>query len=304
MRVVKLFYPRDHELVLAGDLHLGSILCDKSGFTDCLDYVMGEDNRRLILMGDIQDSRPSDHKYFELTEAEEGGLSIPEIQFEHVENLICPRVADRVDVALLGNHEWDLRRIGNFTNRLVKSINRAKTPEALGKAYYGSMSCVVEIYDIDDPELLLYKAYLHHGFGRITSQAKDYEQRLGNMRARLKLMLRELAGDCVLMAMGHTHLDLIVPPTNQLYLYHKNFKVRQAYLGMGENTQYINPDQRWYANTGSFMLRSTDRLGHDGLPVSGYPERRGYWPIVRAFTSVRVANGIIQDVKSMRIGEF
>jgi len=293
MRIIRLYYPKDHELILAGDVHLGSILCDREGFETCINYVSQKEDRRMILMGDMQDSRPSDHSYFTLDEVVSGGLSIPEVQFEHLEEMLTPLIG-KIDVTLLGNHEWDLRRIGNFTNRLAKVVN----------AEYGSMSCVVEIYDEDEKDLLLYKIYLHHGFGTITSQAKDFEQQQGNKKARLKLMLRELAGDCMLMAMGHTHQDLIVPPTGQLYLYHENFKVRQDYLRLGKNERYIDPNQRWYANTGAFLLRSTDRLGYDGLPVSGYPERRGYWPLVRAFTSVEVANGIIQDVKSKRIGEF
>ena len=299
MRIVRLYYPKDHELILAGDVHIGNILCDEEGFKTCLSYVEQKKERRLILMGDLQDSRPSDHKYFSLDETVSKGMSIPEIQFERIEELLTP-LAEKIDVALLGNHEWDLRRIGNFTNRLTKSLERTSGHTV----YYGSMSCVVEIYDGDDPKLLLYKIYLHHGFGTITSQAKDFEQQQGNKKARLKLMLRELASDCVLMAMGHTHQDLIVPPTGQLYLYHENFKVRQDYLHQGKNERYIDPNQRWYANTGAFLLRSTDKLGYDGLPVSGYPERRGYWPLVRAFTSVEVANGVIQDVKSKRIGEF
>lgn len=300
MRIIRLYYPKDHELVLAGDVHRGSILSDKEGFVSCVDYVIEKPERRLILMGDLQDARPSDHHYFELSEAEEGGLSIPEIQFEEVVDTLVS-ASSKIDVAILGNHEWDLRRTGNWTNRLVKELKRNSGREDI---YYGTMSCVVEIYDEEEKDLLLYKVYLHHGFGTIRSQAKDFEQQQGNKKARLKLMLRELAGDCVLMAMGHTHQDLIVPPTGQLYLYHENFKVRQDYLRQGENERYIDPNQRWYVNTGSFLLRSTDKLGHDKLPISGYPERKGYWPMVRAFASVEVANGVIQDIKSKRIGEF
>lgn len=299
MRIIRLHYPKDHELLLAGDVHIGNILSDEDGFKSCLDYVGQREDRRLILMGDLMESRTIDHPYFDLEDVIGEGLSLPEKQHDYLEEALSP-LADRIDVSILGNHEWELRRTGNWTNRIVKDLNK-KTEHEM---YYGSMSCVVEFYDEDDPELLLYKAYLHHGFGRITSQAKDAEQRKGNMRARLKLMLSHLAGDCALMAMGHTHLDLVVPPTGELYLYHENFKVRQSYLGLGRNERYINPDQRWYANTGAFLLRSTDRLGYDGLPVSGYPERYGYWPLTRAFTSVEVANGVIQDVKSKRIGEF
>ena len=300
MRIVRLYYPKDHELVLAGDAHRGSILSDREGFVSCINYVMEKPERRLILMGDLQDSRPSDHKYFELSEIEDGGMSIPEVQFNEVRDILAP-VSDRVDVALLGNHEWDLRRTGNWTNRLVQELKRESGREDI---YYGSMSCVVEIHDKNDPDLLLYKVYLHHGFGTIRSQAKDFEQQQGNKKARLKLMLRELAGDCVVMAMGHTHQDIIVPPTGQLYLYHENFKVHQNYLRQGKNEKHIDPNQRWYVNTGAFLLRSTERLGYDGLPVSGYPERRGYWPLVRAFSSIEVTNGVIQDIKSKRIGEF
>jgi len=244
-------------------------------------------------MGDQQESRTIDSPYFTLSEVVKDGLSLPELQLEKLIELITP-VKDQSDIVLLGNHEWDLRRVGNFSNRLAKALD----------AEYGTMSCVVEVYDEDDPEWLMYKMYLHHGFGRITSQAKDFEQQEGNKKARLKLMLRELAGDCLIMAMGHTHQDIIVKPTGRLYLYHEEMKVKQAYLHQGRNARYINPDQRWYVNTGSFLVRSTDKLGYDKLPISGYPERAGYAPMVRAFIGIEVANGIVQDVKSKRIGEF
>jgi hypothetical protein len=299
MRIVRLFYPRDHELVLAGDLHDGLILSDLDGFKECLSYVESSPRRRLLLMGDLQEARTLDHPYFNLSEIVENGLSIPDVSYEHVREVLRP-LADKIDVVLLGNHEWELRKFGNMTAKLARDLS---TPDG-HQVYYGTMSCVVEIYDENDNDLLLYKLLLHHGFGRITSQAKDFEQQQGNKKAKLKLMLKELAGDCVIMAMGHTHQDIVVPPTGKLYLYHEAFKVRQGYLDQGSNARYIDPDRRWYINTGSFLVRSTEKLGYDGLPVSGYPERFGYPPLVRAFITVEVANGVIQDVKKMRIGEF
>jgi len=296
VRIIKVNYPRNHELVLAGDLHDGSILSDGKGFSKCIEYILAEPGRRLVSMGDLFEGRTLDHPYFDLADHKLLPLQVR----DHLVEILSP-VRDKIDVMLMGNHEWDLRMFGNVTNELCKQLS---TPDH--RIEYGTMSCVLEVYTDEDPQgfessQLMYKVYLHHGFGTITSQAKDFEQQEGNKRARLKLMLRELAGDCLVMAMGHTHQLMIVPPTGELYLYHKDFEVKQDYLKQGWNERHINPNQRWYANTGAFLLRSTEQLGNDGLPFSGYPERRGYRPMVRGFAVVKAENGRLKEVEAIRL---
>lgn len=296
MRIIKVNYPRDHELVLAGDLHCGSILSDGRGFSKCVEYVLAEPDRRFVSMGDLFEGRTLDHPYFDLADHKLLPLQVR----DHLVDILSP-VRDRIDVMLMGNHEWDLRKFGNVTNELCKQLS---TPRH--KIMYGTMSCVLEVYEEDDskdfnPELLMYKAYLHHGFSTIRSQAKDFEQQEGNMNARLKLLLRGLAGDCLVMAMGHTHGLRVVEPTGALYLYHRDFEVKQDYVAQGWNERYIDPDRRWYANTGAFLLRSTEQLGQDGLHFSGYPERRGYKPMIRGFVVIKAENGRLRRVEEIRL---
>lgn len=294
MRIIRVNYPRDHELVLAGDLHSGSLLSDEKGFSKCIEYILAESNRRVIWMGDLHEGRILDHPYFDLADHK----LLPEQVHEHLMELLKP-VRDRTDVILMGNHEWDLRKFGNMTNRLCKALSTSEH-----KVEYGTWSCILEVYtdDEDDPlPELVYKVYLHHGFSTIRSQAKDFEQQEGNKKARLKLLLRNLAGDCLVMAMGHTHLLMVVPPTGELYLYHKDFKVEQDYKSQGWNERCIDPDRRWYVNTGAFLLRSTERLGQDELPFSGYPERRGYAPMVRGFAVIRAEGGRLKEVEAIRL---
>ena len=101
--------------------------------------------------------------------------------------------------------------------------------------------------------------------------------------------------------LGNTHQLMVVPPTGELYLYHKDGKVEQDYLGQGWNERHIDPNRRWYVNTGAFLLRSTDQVGHDNLPFSGYPERRGYAPMVRGFAVVKAEGGRLKEVEAIRL---
>ena len=193
MRIIRVNYPRDHEIVLAGDLHAGSLLSDEKGFLKCIDYILKKPDRRVVWMGDMHEGRMLDHPYFDLADHK----LLPEQVHEYLVEILGP-VRYRTDVMIMGNHEWDLRKFGNMTNRLCKALS---TPEH--KIEYGTMSCILEVYTDEGEPQLMYKIYLHHGFGTIRSQAKDFEQLEGNKKARLKLMLRNLAGDCLVMAIGH-----------------------------------------------------------------------------------------------------
>jgi len=283
---IQVQYPDSHELILFGDNQTGNILMHEDGVKQCLEFIMAKKNRRAIHMGDAHEARYINHPYFHPGEHKD----VPLKQNEYNKELFKP-AKSRIDVMLLGNHEWDLWRFGNLTNFLCQYLS---TPTH--QVQYGSFSCVLEVRTQKDNSLM-YKVFLHHGFGTIRSQAKDFEQKQANEKARLKDMLRDLFGDCLIMGMGHTHRLIIVPPTEKLYMYHSAGKIKQGYLKQGRNESYIDSDRRWYVNTGSFEKLYSDKLGYDGEPVSGYAERKGMRPVELGFPVIQVEDRVPIDIK-------
>lgn len=104
------------------------------------------------------------------------------------------------------------------------------------------------------------RVFVHHGAGRLTSNAKDSVQRMANMMAQLKLRLQGMFDGAALMVMGHTHQLLVVPPDNAVKMIaYRDGELRQAYplqddaIIIDQTASYIPPEFRWYVNTGSFL---------------------------------------------------
>ena len=57
---------------------------------------------------------------------------------------------------------------------------------------------------------------------------------------------------------------------------------------------YIEPNHRYYVNTGTFLKTY-------GLGVDGYGERRGYDSIERGWVVVMVRDGKLTEVRKVRI---
>lgn len=265
--------PSDFELILLGDTHDGTILQHRDGLKQVIDYIASKRNVYWGHMGDEVEAIMVDDKRYDPETVSE---AIPMRQRDNVIKDFKP-IAKKCLWWLWGNHPQKLYRFGNITLDIC---------EALG-IEYGTWTTKVSF---NDKHGQMFKAFLCHGVrGRMVSNAKDYEQRQANLKASLKQKLKEKAADCVLMGMGHTHLLLKVDPAPKLYMVDDGQHIKQRYLTPGTNESYIDPDRRWYVNTGSFLKT----YGHD---VSGYAECAGYDPVEFGCVKVIVKNRAIANV--------
>lgn len=256
--------PSDHDIVLCGDEHTGNILSHDDGIEQVHDYVLAENNRFVVKMGDRIDAIASDDKRFDETAKTQIPLQQANIAIEQDR-----RIASRTLLRLIGNHELKLWRFGNLAEYIAKELNNP----------YGTYTAVLTVCDKYGP---MYRMWLSHGFGSLNSNAKDYEQRIGNRKAGLKMKLKYKASDCLIMAMGHTHQLLTAEPIHQLHLTHAEGRPKQHYRQCDDQlAAFIDPDLKWYANTGSFLKQYGDG-------VSGYGEVKGFDPVPMGSIVVRV----------------
>jgi len=267
-------------------------MSDEEGFLETIDYLASGKNKRAIHFGDAIEAIKLDDPRFDFTKQ----IAVPLQEAEHFEKLVWP-ARKRIDVMIMGNHEEKLWRFGNLTSLMCKHLaTHNHKPE------YGTSSCVIEVYRKKEPKQLMYRLYAAHKVAKtLYSNAKDWEQQQGNMKAKLKLELAKMAGDTLVMCQGHVHKLLVVPPSDRLYLYHENMRIKQGYLTQGRNECYINPDQRWYASVGSCTKLYTDKMGRDGEYVSGYAEKAGYGPTDLGFVIAKAVDGQFAELTEEKL---
>ena len=160
---------------------------------------------------------------------------------------------------------------------------------------YGTYTARVTIQSESGP---MFRMFLTHGIGcNLKSNAKDYEQQVANMKATLKARLANKSGDCSLMACGDTHKLLVVNPAPRLFLTgeDESGEVHSRYLTPSQTLErWIEPDRRWYVNTGSW-----NRLYTEG--ITGYAERFGCDPIELGYAVVEVRGGKLVSVRKVVI---
>jgi len=283
VRILKFYYPDNHRNILIGDTHVGSILFDEDGYSETLSYILSLEDAKVFFMGDTIEAKVVNDPHFSFVQ----NYPRPMQQQDRFIELTKP-IANNLEIIITGNHEWKLWRFGNIPKAICSALSNSDH-----QVRQGTYSCVVEVYREKRPDQLMYKMFLAHGKGLLTSRAKDYQQRMGNMRAALKWKLQQLMGDCLIMAMGHTHKLLVIPPTEDLFLHSVNDRVKQGYLSpIYGSIDYIDPDRRWYCNTGSYRKLYSDRLTLDGDFAHDYAEMNMYWPNHLGFVEI-----IVKDCK-------
>jgi hypothetical protein len=283
MKIIHKVLEPDHDIILAGDFHRGTPLCHKKAIEDMLHMLSISDNTYLCGMGDFIEAITTNDPRFDLETTDV--RSTPDLQMKEVQELIRP-VRDKVLVAMDGNHELKLARVGKFVKRMCETLD----------IEYGTYTAKIHIHSPDGK--LMYKMYLTHGFKRLYSTADDPIRREANMKLQLKRLLMEKAGDCHLMAMGHCHKLLVAKPTRRLYMTDNGEDMKAHYTGIEQDKtgddDYIHPDHRWYAATGSFL-----KLFGDG--ISGYAEVAGYDPHELGYVKIRCVGGEIHHVEEVVI---
>ena len=269
----------DFDLVLMGDDHEGSRLKAQSKVETVLDFILAEKHRYFIHMGDAVEAITVDDSRSYLP-----GTDNP-IPIEQAKNVVKQyrRAADRCLLWLLGNHELKLWKFGNLTKDIIcEDLN----------VFYGTYSCNITF---DDKYGKMFKGHFRHGLGsNLISNAKDEEQRLANMKATLKMRLKRKFGDTILMAAGCTHKLLVVPPVKTLYMTDDGHELKKHYLEEEQTSNYINPDLRWYVNTGTFRKAI-------GLGFVDYAELKGYDPLPIGYAIVEVRDRKVVNVREVNL---
>jgi len=271
--------PPDHDLILASDFHEGTILQEVRALFEMRDKVLREKNTFLAFGGDAVEAITVDDQRYSL---ETDKKQTPLRQYKNIQDFFAP-IANKTLFILQGNHDWALSRtVGDYLQEVL--CPTLKIP-------YGTATAKWTVKDKKGGRM--YKFFFTHGSRNISSVADDPIRREANMLLQLKRKLSMKAGDCEIMAMGHTHRLMIAEPMDSLYLHDDGQKVRSAYTDLGTGSgQWIHPDHRFYVNTGSFLKLYLEH-------VSGYAERLGYDPVELGYAVLECRAGKIKTVRKV-----
>lgn len=280
MRLLEATLPRDHDLYLLSDDHEGALAQHTAALDRVIDEIANNPLAYAVHLGDMHETLTVNHPYYDprgLKKNSKGNPTIPGEQVK-VQAQRYGRIANKMIAALLGNHE--LRTKHTF-DMLDSFLERIKRPEI-----YGGYTCKVRVSDGGN---MMYKLFLFHGRSMSDSRAGSERQKEANRAEQLKRVLAPLAGDCAIMAMGHTHRLMAVKPIKRLYLTDDGGSLRQNYITAVQNADYIDPDSRYYLNTGTFLRNQL--LNNDT-----YSEMRAYPPNKIGYAKVIVRDGVTRDV--------
>lgn len=280
--------PEDYELVFFGDNQEGNIASATDKFKECIQYIIAKPTRFGILMGDLIDAFWVDDKRYD----PDTTTKTPIKQANVVIELLKPLAAvNRLLIILLGNHEAALiNKAGNLTEEHICPQLR----EASKTVYpvYGTYSSVLTFYGDNGKQQ--FKVYITHGRKSITSISPDPHRKRANMQYRLKLLLSSMAGDCICMVRGHSHIVLTTPPIPELYLVSDDKKIKQGYTKTTQPGGYIHPDSRWYGCSGSFLKSQV-------LGVNTYSELAEYSPVELGYLIGEVKGGEFVNLREVKI---
>jgi len=308
MQIIRFKVPRNFNLFLFGDKHTGSILSHQKSWNKLLDMMESEysgipprhnygvDHGDCIEAIDVQDKR------FDIATI---GLNNEDIDDDgklrnyrasqilaQAQQAVIERnpIRTRLVTILKGNHEHKVLRFGNMAEDICDRLKLK--PPVRGK--HGNTSAVIEYVTYADK--LLFKHYAHHGIGGIKSIAHPAKRRISNRRVSLMQKFDNKFGDVLLNSMGHTHQLIVADPDSIPYMATEDGKTTMKYTSPRKTTGYIEPNHRWYVNTGSF--RTTLAIG-----IDDYAERAGYDPAVLGFAVAKIRDGVIVKIKEERLGE-
>jgi hypothetical protein len=279
LKIIPVTLPSSHDFILFGDTHEGSHMSHESGIDELVANIADCGGAYCGHMGDMIEAIAIDDKRYDFT------AKVP-IPFQQAQNAIkrYRPIADKMQFQLLGNHELKLWKFGNLSEYIAMELG----------VTYGTYSAIIEVSDTHG---LLYRMYVSHGFGVLSSNAKDPEQMKANKSASLKQRMKGKAGDCLIMAMGHTHQLIVVPPSEELIIEHTTGKPKQKYISQGNGTDaYIEPNRRWYLNTGSFY-----KLYTDDIEVSGYGEIKGYNPTELGYGVIECRDRQVSNIRKVTV---
>ncbi len=285
MRLLESTLPQDANIYMLSDDHEGALAQNTDGVHEAIQAIAGDPIGYWCHLGDWLETLMVDHPYYDprmLAKDEDGNPSVPMRQAERQAERYRI-VKDRLLAGLIGNHETRAIRFGNLVQYLLGLMGR---PEA-----YGGYSCKLSIKDHNGKSRL--KMFLHHGRNIAETRAGTERQRQANREAQLMRILHPLAGDCQVMAMAHTHRLIVVEPLNRLYLVDDGRKIKQKYIKSASG-DYIDPENRWYVNTGSFYRSQV-------IGLDSYPEKAMYAPTELGYAVIEMRDYQVANVRKVII---
>jgi len=272
MNLLKQSIPGDANVFMAGDRHIGNPASYRKGFYKMRDMIMATYDglasqcNFYIDMGDIIEAITLDDNRLDKEHLENYS---PIVQIQMAVEDYKP-MADKIICMLDGNHPAKLWRVvPDLTKHACQQIG----------CPYGDYSAKVSFHDMHGN--LAFKLYATHGRRSINSNLPDPAQAWASKQRSLKNALRELAGDCAVMAMGHTHQLVHIEPFKRLSITDDGVGINQEYIEQVPNASWIHPDLRFYINTGSFFR--TQMVG-----TSTYAEKAQYTPLELGFYVLKV----------------
>lgn len=281
MEFIERSVPKNFNVFFLGDLHIGSSLFHEAGFQRAINSIKrrykGIAHNVVIGMGDYIEAIDTSDKRFDLDTTDIRKIR-PELQMEYFIEQMRP-IRKKIVTLLYGNHEHTLLRYYDYVRGACKEL----------KVPFGTYSSVITFVNQGSP---LFKVFATHGRGLVGSTADSPERRIANMKLQLKRKLWNKAGDCVIMAFGHTHKLLIAEPEKTLYLTSNGKRVKQHYTDAKQLDDFIPRDHRYYVNTGSLLRLFGER-------VSGYAERAMYDPVELGYPVAMVRDGQVVGVNKV-----
>lgn len=280
MQIINYVLPGDDcNLFLFGDVHTGSLMSHENGFRRMVDmmhskydglkvkYNFGVDHGDMIEAIEVRDKR------FCLETTKTASI---DKQIQQAIDMRLP-IRKKLICCLKGNHEHTIIRFTNAAERICEGVG----------VRYGTYSAIINYYD--SKGILMFKHFATHGNGSIRSDADDPIRQLSNRRLSLKRRLKNKFGDCLLNSMGHSHQLITLKPEPILYLTSQNEEIEQNYTSPKKRMGYIEPNHKWFVNTGSFM-----RLYSNG--VDGYSERALYDPVELGYIVCKIRNRTVVEL--------
>lgn len=271
-----------HNIYLISDIHCGSVGFSESKFKEALAHVKDDPDGYLCILGDICDNVVwTDAKRFD-PDNRQAGETVAD-HYRHVSRLLEP-VKDRILCILEGNHDNDITKttIANFASDMCVTLG----------VTYGDYTSKISLRN--DAGKLMYKLFLTHGRGFLSSTADDPLRQESNLRLAVKRKLSRLAADCMVMAFGHTHRLIVSRPVRSVYLYDDGARLQSdtIHAGLAQSSRWIHPDVRFYVNTGSFLRSQI-------VGKTTYAERFMMAPTEIGYAKVVCRDGKVQDVQEV-----
>ena len=209
MILLKQIVPKDFNLFLYGDDHEGSVLRHAEGWNRLVDMVnspyggLPASCNFAVDHGDIVEAICTDDPRYD---ASTTLMNVTKQIKQAIKNR--EKIKKKLVCILDGNHPRKLKNFGDITKDICEELG----------VTFGTWSVKIT-YETKKGEFLFKHHAVHGQMGKsISSSAGEIKRRVVNMEVKLKILLQDIWGDCLIHSMGHTHKKNISQPEQTLFL--------------------------------------------------------------------------------------